>query len=200
MDLRAALSVPTVYRAFVNLIVGDYRYVVTLAGMHPGERVLDLGCGPADLVEFLPDGVDYTGVDISEEYIAAARQRFGTRARFIRAALKDVARDERGSFDLVLGHGVLHHVDDAEAAAAFATAAELLKPHGRMFTIDPCFTDELSRLARWLVGKDRGQFVRTPAAYQALARSCFPIVEGEIRHDLLRIPWTHFIMRSRRRQ
>lgn len=198
MDLRAVLSVPAIYRAFVNLVVGDYRYVVELAGIRAGERVLDLGCGPADVVAFLPDGVDYVGIDVSADYVEAARQRFGARGRFVCAALKDVAADERDAFDVVLGHGVLHHVDDGEATSAFALARDVLRSDGRMVTIDPCLVDDQPRLARWLVKKDRGQFVRSPAAYEALARTAFARVEGEVRHDLLRIPYTHFIMRSRK--
>jgi SAM-dependent methyltransferase len=195
MDLRAALSVPAIYRAFVRAVVGDYRYVVELAQIRAGQRVLDLGCGPADVAEFMPEGVDYVGIDISEEYIAAARARFGDRHRFVCAPLRDVDAVERAAYDVVLGHGVLHHVDDAEAAHALGLARQALRPRGYVVTIDPCFVDSQSRMSRWLVGKDRGEFVRTPEAYEALGRRSFATVAGQVRHDLLRIPYSHFVMR-----
>lgn len=197
MDLRDALSIPAVHPAFVGIIVGSRSYVVELANIRAGERVLDLGCGPADVVACLPEGVDYVGIDVSGEYIAAARKRFGgARARFVRAALRDFVADEPAAFDLVLGYGVLHHVDDVEAAGAFDVARQALRPDGRMVTIDPCLIDGQPPLARWLVQKDRGQFVRTPAAYEEIARRSFGSVDGKVRHDLLRIPYTLFVMRS----
>jgi cyclopropane fatty-acyl-phospholipid synthase-like methyltransferase len=34
----------------------------------PGMRILDLGCGPAQILSFLPDDVTYVGYDMSAEY------------------------------------------------------------------------------------------------------------------------------------
>lgn len=44
----------------------------------PGMRLLDMGCGTGALLSFLPE-LDYVGVDLSEQYIAAAKQRNGDR-------------------------------------------------------------------------------------------------------------------------
>jgi hypothetical protein len=47
---------------------------------------------------------------------------------------------------------------------------------------------------RWLLSRDRGRYVRSPESYQRLAAAVFPHVQTTIREDLLRIPYTHFIM------
>jgi hypothetical protein len=41
---------------------------------------------------------------------------------------------------------------------------------------------------------DRGRYVRTAESYLALAGEFFSSVEYETRHDLLRVPYDHFIM------
>jgi hypothetical protein len=49
-------------------------------------------------------------------------------------------------------------------------------------------------MARFLISKDRGQNIRSPEGYQSLARPFFKEQITEIKNDLLRIPYTHFIM------
>lgn len=38
-----------------------------------GMKILDVGCGPANVLSYLP-AVDYTGIDLNEKHIAYARQ------------------------------------------------------------------------------------------------------------------------------
>jgi SAM-dependent methyltransferase len=99
--------------------------------------------------------------------------------------------DGRGGFDIVLATGVLHHLDDEEARELFRTAREALRPGGRLVTLDGCYVDGQSRMARYLLSRDRGKFVRAPEAYVRLARSQFEDVQASVRDDLLRIPYTH---------
>ncbi|HEV8095171.1 MAG TPA: class I SAM-dependent methyltransferase, partial [Burkholderiales bacterium] len=78
------LDFPRVYSWFANCIGGDARSAYTREYVRPvpGQRIVDIGCGPADIVSELPDGVEYVGIDMSPEYIEAARARFGDRATF----------------------------------------------------------------------------------------------------------------------
>ena len=102
---------------------------------------------------------------------------------------------EQGTFDVVLATGVIHHLDDVQAAALFGLARLALRPAGRLVTFDGCRVPQQSRLARWLLAKDRGKFVRTQEEYLRLASARFANVELDLRHDLLRVPYTHLIMR-----
>jgi len=196
--LSSLLSLPAGYRLFQRMVGGESAWKTYLAEYvkpAPGEKILDIGCGPADVLDCLP-AVNYTGLDISPEYICAAKERFGSRGRFCCGDVGLAAIEgEQGSFDLVLSIGVLHHLDDAQAAKLFALARRVLRPAGRLVTYDGCYVSGQSRVARWLLAKDRGKFVRTREEYLRLASAHFSKVEPHLRHDLLRMPYTHLIMR-----
>jgi SAM-dependent methyltransferase len=160
-----------------------------------GEKILDIGCGPADILEHMSN-VQYTGLDISLEYINAAKRRFGSQGRFW---CHDVGlanlHHERGTFDLALATGVIHHLDDARARDLFALARLALRPGGRLFTLDGCYVNTQSRLARWFLRRDRGKFVRSQPEYERLAKIEFSKIESHVRHDLFRAPYTLLILR-----
>lgn len=191
--LRAVLGIPAVYEGFQRA-VGTRRVRKTLVDkhLHPeaGQRVLDIGCGPGDILETLPE-VDYVGFDLSEAYIASAESRFGSRGRFFAGDVTEVDLRPLGEFDRVLVKGVLHHLSDDEARRLFEVAATALRGDGLLATIDPCYSPTQSRLARFVVGRDRGQDVRTAEEYRALAARSFSDVEVTEYDDLLRIPYTH---------
>ncbi len=197
-SLSSILSLPAGYRLFTRAVGGRRAWRTYLSEyVKPvaAEKVLDLGCGPADVLDYLP-GVSYTGLDISADYINSAKARYGGRGRFL---CSDVGlaelEQERGTFDLVLSVGVIHHLDDERAAKLFDLARLVLRPEGRLVTYDGCYVPEQSKVARWLLSRDRGKFVRTRSEYLRLASVVFGKVESNLRHDLLRIPYTHLIMR-----
>jgi SAM-dependent methyltransferase len=103
----------------------------------PGERVLDVGCGPgatsfAFAAAIGPSGT-VTGADISEPMLALLRQRIGERGvRNIIPLLADaqVHAFPPASFDLVISRfGVMFFADPF---AAFANLAAALRPGGRL--------------------------------------------------------------------
>ena len=162
-----------------------------------GSRILDIGCGPGDIVDYLPRGVHYVGVDGSEKYIASARARFGPRAKFECATIAPGFASRFGGFDIAMANGVLHHLDDTEALALLHAARDAIGKRGRFVSLDGCFVAGQSPVAKWLIRHDRGKFVRSPQAYVDLARQAFGDVKPHVRHDLNRFPYTHFIMECR---
>jgi SAM-dependent methyltransferase len=162
----------------------------------PRARILDIGCGPGSLLDFLPDDVRYVGCDVSSRYIAYAANKYGRRAKFFCSDAAALPRSDE--FDIVLATGVLHHLNDSDANALFNAAADRLAAGGRLVTLDNAYVDGQSKAARWIISMDRGRHVRTPTQYEDLARARFPTIRSFIRHDLLRIPYTHFIMECSR--
>jgi len=159
----------------------------------PGDRILDVGCGPGTLLTWMPD-VDYTGYDPNPRYIAEASAHFGRRGRFHCGYLTHIPDGEIGRFDIVLANGVLHHLSDDQVRQVMSLASQALKPRGRMVTRDGCYERGQKGLARWLMKWDRGAFVRTQEGYDALFQRSFEVVRVAILRDALRLPYSliHF--------
>jgi SAM-dependent methyltransferase len=200
LDPRAVLADPRLY-ALTQRAFGAVRarrlFVSRFVRPQAGERILDIGCGTGDILDFLPD-VDYVGVDLSADYIRAATERYGHRGRFLVADV--IAADLSGEdpFDVVLSTGVVHHLDDSRAERLFGMSAALLKDDGRLLSWDGAFVDGQPRVARWLLERDRGEHVRTPDRYVALASASFAEVEPHLVTDFLHVPYTHCVLDARR--
>jgi SAM-dependent methyltransferase len=202
MILKNILNIPSLYSVFRHFIGSDKTrqwYADNVIKAKYGSNILDIGCGPGDILNFLPE-VSYLGFDLSPEYIESARRRFGDRGEFYCEQVGSGIKVPELSFDIVIAHGVLHHLNDDEAKALFSIAHRSLKPGGRLVTMDGCYIDGQSRLARYFLSQDRGQFVRTRPAYEALARSEFQNFRVTIRHDLIRLPYTHIIMECQKHE
>ncbi len=194
--LRSLLANPVVYNCFQALVgekSGKTRLVRDHLRPRPGDRVLDIGCGTGRTFDYMPDTA-YFGFDTSAAYVEEARRRYGTRARFTCARVADAYLPDVPACELVMAIGVLHHLDDDEAIALFQLARNHLADGGRVVTVDGAFVPGQNPLARMLLERDRGQNVRTEPAYVALARTVFGQVRSTVRHDLLRIPYTHVIL------
>lgn len=187
-----------VYELFQRLLGSDAarrRIVRDFLRPSQGARILDVGCGPGAILDYLPEDVDYVGYDLNPKYIEEARRKYPGRGRFFCARV-DEAPDEPGGFDLVLATAILHHLDDAEAGVLMAGARRHLRPGGSLVTLDPVRHPNQPAVARMLVALDRGRQVRTPDGYRALAAAHFPSVETTLLTDLMPIPYSHFLMRA----
>ncbi len=195
--VRKIFSLPKVYDGFQKLVgAGRLRTIYVHSYLRPeaSARVLDIGCGTSEILCFLPDSVSYVGVDLSAEYIQSARKRYGERGEWYCAPVSEMNVEEFGTFDIVMANGVFHHLGNSDAMHLAEIAAKALKPNGRFCSFDGCFTEDQSKVARYIISKDRGQNVREPEGYTALVRPYFSSVELSIRSDMLRIPYTHAII------
>ncbi len=102
----------------------------------PGDRVLDLACGPAThLVPLARRGAVVTGVDLSGAMLARAREacgQAGVEARLVRADMREHV--EPDSYDLVINMYTSfgYFADPAENLAVLRNAHACLTPGGRL--------------------------------------------------------------------
>lgn len=172
------------------------RYVDEALQPKANMKLLDVGCGPANVLAYLP-AVDYTGIDLNENHIAHARQRYGDRGRFIVGNAAADLKQEEKSFDLVNVSALLHHLDDSEAVSLFSSLKRLLRPNGRIVTIDNVWLPGQRVAVRIINSLDSGMNIRTPEGYLALWNGLGFDVQTLTFNDLLRIPYDHFIMVAR---
>jgi SAM-dependent methyltransferase len=196
LALRKALGNGGLYIALQKSIGADrIRYrCLDEAELKPGDRVLDVGCGPAYYIDRLPE-VDYVGFDTSEAYVAYARQRYGKRGDFRCEILTAEHLSELGQFDAVLLFGLLHHLDDAQCATLLDISARALKPGGRVVSCDAALHEGQHRVSRWMSENDRGEHVRRPESYDRMALARFGDVKTQLLDALTRVPTSIYMMR-----
>jgi cyclopropane fatty-acyl-phospholipid synthase-like methyltransferase len=160
-----------------------------------GDKILDIGCGPGDIVQYLPH-VTYVGFDSNQDYINQAKQRFGQQGLFFCNSIHTYSVEdvEKHSYDITIAIGLLHHLNDTESTELFNIARTALRSAGRLITLDNCYTENQSRLEKFLLSKDRGKFIRTPEGYRDLALHHFGNVKVIIETNLLRVPYSHVVL------
>lgn len=108
-------------------------FVRALDAAIPGDAlVLEMGCGTGQLSLFLASAERrVVGADLTRPSLELARDaadRFGVRSvRFVETDLHSPGL-RRGTFDVVICSGVLHHTPDP--AASFAAVSRLVRPGG----------------------------------------------------------------------
>jgi SAM-dependent methyltransferase len=86
-----------------------YRWVLELADLHGGERILEVGCGNGEYLAL----VNAIGMDVSLGMLAAARRR--TRGPLVCGDAERLPFSE-SAFDAVLAPHMLYHVSNRRAA------------------------------------------------------------------------------------
>jgi SAM-dependent methyltransferase len=194
-SIRSVLAIPAAYQLWWNMVGGPaWAKVLVDEYIQPrvGARILEIGCGPGTILRYLPQS-EYLGFDLSSKYIEVAKRRF-PQAQFVCERVSQFSLAKQDSFDVVLALGIVHHLDDAEAGRLFQIGHDALKPGGKLVTVDGVWTNDQSATARWLLARDRGEYVRGEQEYVKIASQEFGNIKPSVRHDLLRIPYTHLIL------
>lgn len=123
-------------------VVAQRRRTLDLLALQPGERVLDVGCGPGflacDMAEAVaPDG-HVVGIDVSEQMLTVARSQVAERGLSDRVDLRQgdaQALDlPDGSVDVLVSTQVYEYVADVDRA--LQEAHRVLRPGGRLLVLD----------------------------------------------------------------
>lgn len=114
-------------------------YYGRVSDITPPVNVLEYGCGTgSSAFELASRGATVTGIDISPVAIEvaekeAASQGCSANTTFVEANAEDTQLPA-GSFDLVCGSGILHHLD---LERSMAELQRLLHPEGRAVFLEP---------------------------------------------------------------
>jgi len=110
-------------------------HIAAKLALKPGMKVLDIGCGWGGMALYLHEkcGVDVTGITLSEEQLAVARQRAQDAgvADHVRFELMDY-RDLQGQFDRIVSVGMFEHVGVPNYREFFRCCHNLLTAQGVM--------------------------------------------------------------------
>ncbi len=113
-----------------------------LAGIQPGEKVLDVGCGTGTLAIEVQSRVGragrVAGVDPGTQQIARARSKAARRTLpidFQIGVIEHLAFPDQ-TFDVVLSTLMMHHLPDSLKRQGLSEIARVLKPGGRLVIAD----------------------------------------------------------------
>ncbi|MCA9138597.1 MAG: class I SAM-dependent methyltransferase [Planctomycetales bacterium] len=143
------------YRRMDHSHVNQQFVVDLIAGGAVGPRVVDLGCGTAEIPVLLCQKlieVEVLGVDSSVEMLEAARVEIelgGVVGRIYleHADCKELAGFEPQTANTVISNTVLHHI--AQPESLLTQAVRILAPGGRLFIRDlvrPATESDVERL------------------------------------------------------
>lgn len=128
--VRFWLKVPFLYNLFQDAIGGNAlrrSFIESHVRAKAGDKVIDIGCGPAEILRWLPD-VDYLGFDVNPACIASAERTHTGKGTFVVGDAKALWHDSRfRDADVVIGLGILHHLGDDEAEHCIRFAHRALK-------------------------------------------------------------------------
>jgi SAM-dependent methyltransferase len=116
-----------------NEHLARYAFAVRLAR---NRRVLDAGCGSGyGAAELAREAREVVGIDISEEAIDYARERYhGQRVQFERASCLEIPAAD-GAFDLVVAFEIIEHLSDWRTF--LREARRVLSPPGQFVVSTP---------------------------------------------------------------
>jgi SAM-dependent methyltransferase len=112
--------------------------LIRFAGLSPGDRVLDVGCGMGRYTLALADrGLAVEGLDLSEALLDRLRAFDDGRydIPLYCADVLDPPPELDGRFDALVGFFTLHHLHDL--FACFRSMRSLAKPGGRIVFLEP---------------------------------------------------------------
>lgn len=159
------LLTPRPYNLLLAVVFGGRRRALDArladaSGAGPGDRVLDVGCGPGHLARQLAGivgpGGHVLGVDASAPMVAyATSHRHRPATCEFRVAFGQELPEPNASIDVITCTFAMHHIPRDSRAATLAHMYRVLRPGGRLLIADihpshlaPCLTSVAARLTR----------------------------------------------------
>jgi len=151
-----------------------------------GDRILEIGCGIGGILERLPRCSLIRSLDVEEDVLAAARERFFSRSecRFSLLDISTCGQSELGElktsgFDTILAINVLEHVRDD--ATLLQRAEQLLVPGGYLLLLVPAH--------QWLYG----DYDRLDGHFRRYSRGMLKTVVSQTSFEVCRMHYFNLL-------
>ena len=187
------INSPLVYRIIQYIMSGtSFRNSIIKKNIRKSNlKILDIGCGPAQILEQIPR-CDYYGYDIDQRSIQYAKKKYRQKnyhfycKKFNKTEIKKLPK-----FDFVIFFGILHHLSNKEADKMLTLCKRIMKKNSKLLTEDPILVEKQNIIAKFLIEKDRGINVRQKKEYINLLKKHFKKIKNKVTHQFF-IPYTWF--------
>jgi SAM-dependent methyltransferase len=156
---------PFLYKSIRSFFLGGLpdKPVIRLIASTEQDVILDIGCGMGDLAAELRFK-NYIGIDNDPAVIRIAKSRNIPNTQFLETDIRDFDFSKLRVTKAVL-YGFLHHLDDRAAVELLNFLCGIVQDS--LITLDPVYS-EGHWINNLLCRLDRGEYVRTPSAMDAL--------------------------------
>lgn len=157
-----------VFQALFGAVGEKKRLYYELMGSPKGSSVLDFGCATGVTAGAFSN-CDYLGVDINKSYISLAQKKY-KKWKNIQFLCCNAFELKDKKFDNILIAATGHHINDDDMVRILEKLKGMLKQGGKIHFIDIVKTKEMTFITRILMAIDKGEFIRTPEAYDLLLK------------------------------
>ena len=166
--IRSILSNPYFYEFFHKITNVHYYktstfYNVINKNKKKKIKVLDIGCGPAEILRYLDNKVEYYGIDY-------AKKRFNKRGVFIKSIYTRKLSLKLPKFDYVIMSGFLHHLNDSQVKKILSNIKLNIHHSSKVLSLDPVYIKNQNKIAKMIIDLDRGNNVRNVANISKLIK------------------------------
>ncbi len=206
--MREILKYPLIYNFYQHLIGCDkYLKVLTKEFLvNPSVysvdkkelKILEIGCATGNIIKFLKKyrNINYTGIDISKEYIKYAVSKY-PEYKFICTKV-DKNTNFNTIYNVIFLEGVLSGVNDNDVIEIFSFILNHSDQNTVIFISDTNYKKDLSYIKRFLYSKERNKYMRTEDKYKLLLEKYFYIEKISVNKHPYIIPYEKIIFELRK--
>ena len=145
----------SIYHGYPIMEYWDSEFFELVKALYkPGDRILDLGCGPGSLWPYwnkLSEVGQLVGVDLSDGMISEAQKAYPD-GEFKVGRAHEIPYPS-GSFDIVIASSVLHHIPDSHLDGALGEIVRVMDEHGVLVGREPINAEgQFGTKPGWLSG------------------------------------------------
>ncbi len=191
--LHDFINSPRIYKIIQNVMSGtSFRKKIIRENIKKKNlKILDIGCGPAEIIEYIPECI-YYGYDIDKRSIEYAKKKYKNKNyKFFCKEFKHSDVKKLPNFDFIILFGILHHLSNKQAKNILNLCKKKMKKNSKLLTEDPIFIKNQNLIAKFLIKNDRGMNVRKKNQYINLLKIYFRNCKSKVTKQHF-IPYTWF--------
>ncbi len=181
--MKSILKYHFFYNLYQNLIgSGSFlkRYVETFILPEIRDKnsvkIIDIGCGTGNIVPYIPHNCEYTGVDVSENYIKYLKKKYSHKKNinFIKQNVKEpLSFNEK--YDIIISEALIASLNDTNFELLLTEMKNFLKKGGKIVISDMNYKESHCAFEKFLLKNERGCYIRGQDDYKRIIEKYFTI-------------------------